>query len=125
MDSYFYQNNFDLSSSQHRRAQVSKGSNKKSFAINLIQFFDLKTEQRDILHEGVNVSKRQNGFFFDSLRDFLKTFDQAGNSLQIPLPKPKNEIESKKLQDNHFCKHCKGMIEYSRRKINSVSKLAN
>ena len=43
VDSYFYHNIFDISQCQHRGVQVSRGSNKKSFAIKLFQFCDLKT----------------------------------------------------------------------------------
>ena len=35
VDSYFYHNIFDISQSQHRIVRVSRGSNKKSFAIKL------------------------------------------------------------------------------------------
>ena len=42
VDNYFYHNIFDISQSQHRIVRVSRGSNKKSFAIKLFQFCDLK-----------------------------------------------------------------------------------
>ena len=77
VDSYFYQNIFDVSQSQHRIVRVSRGSNKISFAIKLFQFCDLKTQQRYILQEEVNISKRELTCLVDNLRDFLKTFDQA------------------------------------------------
>ena len=96
VDSQFYHNNFDISQSQHRIVLVSRGSNKKSFAIKLFQFGDLKTQQRYILQEEVNISKRELTCLVDSLRDFLKTFDQASKCIQIPLPKPKVEIGSTK-----------------------------
>ena len=46
VDSYLYLNIFDLSQPQHRIVRVSRGSNKKLFAIKLFQFCDLKTQQR-------------------------------------------------------------------------------
>ena len=92
VDSYFYHNIFDISQSQHRVVRVSRGSNKKSFAIKLLQFCDSKTQQRYILQEEVNISKRENTCLIDNLRDFLKTFDQASKCIQFPLPKPKVEI---------------------------------
>ena len=49
VDSYFYHNIFDISQYKHRIVRVSRGSNKKSFAIKLFQFCDLKTQQRYIL----------------------------------------------------------------------------
>ena len=51
VDSCFYHNIFDISQSQHRIVRVSRGSNKKSFAIKLFQFCDLKIQQRYILQE--------------------------------------------------------------------------
>ena len=85
--------------------RFSRGSNKKSFAIKLIQFCDLKTQQRYILQEEVNISKKELTCLLDNLRDFLKTFDQASKCLQIPLPKPKVEIGSTKSKDNVFVHH--------------------
>ena len=89
VDSFFNHNIFDISQSQHRIVRVSRGSNKKSFAIKLFQFCDLKTQQRYILQEVVKISKRDLTCLVDNLRDFLKTFDQASRWIQIPLPKPK------------------------------------
>ena len=102
VDSYFYHNIFDTSQSNHRIVRVSRSSNKKSFAIKLFQFCDLKTQQRYILQEEVNISKRELTCLVDNLRDFLKTFGQASKCVQIPLPKPKAEIGSTKSKDNLF-----------------------
>ena len=46
VDSCFYHNNFDISQSQHRIVRVSRGSNKKSFAVKMFQFCELKTQLR-------------------------------------------------------------------------------
>ena len=105
VDSYFYHNIFDISQSQHRIGQVSRGSNKKSFAFKLFQFCDLKTQQRYILQEELNISKRELTCLVDNLRDILKTFDQASKCIQIPLPKPKVESGSAKSKDNLFVHH--------------------
>ena len=59
VDSYFNHNNFDNSQSEHRIVRVSRGSNKKSLATKLFQFCDLKTQQRYIVQEKVNISKRE------------------------------------------------------------------
>ena len=91
---------FDISQSQHRIERGSRGSNKKSFAIKLFQFFDLRTQQRYILQEEVNISKRELTSLVDSLRDFLETFDQFSKCIQIRLPKPRVEIGSTKSKDN-------------------------
>ena len=111
VDSYYYHNIFDISQSQHRKVRVSRGSNKKTFAIKLFQFCDLKTQQCFILHEEVNISKRELTCLVDNLRDFLKTFDQATKCIQIPLPKPKVEIGSTKSKDNLFAHHYNDIIE--------------
>ena len=42
VDSYFYHNIFDISQSQHRIVRVSRGSNKKPFAIKLFVFLQFK-----------------------------------------------------------------------------------
>ena len=72
VDSYFYHNIFDISQSQHRILRVSRGSNKKSFAVKLFQFCDLETKQRYNLQEEVNISERELTCLVDNLRDFLK-----------------------------------------------------
>ena len=97
--------------------RVSRGSNKQSFAIKLFQFCDLKTHQRYILQGDVNISKTELTCLVDTLRDFLKTFDQASKCIQIPLPKPKVEIGSTKSKDNLFS-HCYNeVIEHPNRQI--------
>ena len=92
----FYHNVSDISQSQHRIVRVSRGSNKKSFAIKLFQFCDLKTRQRYVLQGEVNIFKRELTCLVDNLRVFLKTFDQASKCKQTPLLKPKVEIGSTK-----------------------------
>ena len=97
--------------------RVSRGSNKKSSAIQLFQFRDLKTQQRYILQEEVNISKRELTCSVDNLRDFLKTFDQASKCIQIPFPKPKFEIGSTKSKDNLFVHYYNDIIEHPNRQI--------
>ena len=117
VDSYFYHNIFDLSHSQHRKVRVSRGSNKKLFAIKLFQFCDLKTQQRYILQEEVIIAKRELTCLVDNLRDFLKIFDQASKFIHILLPKPKVEIGSTKSKDNLFAHHYNDIIEHPNRQI--------
>ena len=92
VDSCFHHNFFNISQSQHPIVRVSRGSNKKSFAIKLFQFYDLETQQRYILQKEVNISERELTFLVNSLRNLLKPFDHASKCIQIPLPKPKVEI---------------------------------
>ena len=65
VDSYFCHNIMDISQSHHRIVRVSKGSNKKSFAIKVFHFCDSKLQQRFILKEEVSFSKKE----IKSLRD--------------------------------------------------------
>ena len=125
VDSCFFHNILDISQSQHRIVWVSRCSNKKSFVIKLFRFCDLKTQQRYILQEEVNISKRELTCLVNNLRDFLKTFDQASKCIQIPLPKPKVEIGSTKSKDNLFAHHCKDIIEHSNRLIRLSFRFGN
>ena len=115
--SYLYHNIFDISQSQHRIVRVSRGSSKKTFAINLFQFCDLKTQQRYILRKEVNISKRELICLVHSLPDFFKSFDEASKCIQIPLPKPKVEIGSTKSKDNLFARYYNVIIEPPKRQI--------
>ena len=72
----------------------------------------MKTEQRSVLHEEVNISKIGLGSVVDILRDFLRTFDKASKCLQNLLQKPKIEIVSTKSQDNHFAHYYIEIIEF-------------
>ena len=110
--SYFYHKIFDIIQSQHRLMRVSRGSNKNLFAIKLFRFCDLKVQQRYILQEEVNISKRGLTCLVDSLRDFLKTFYHASKCMQIPLRKPKVEIGSTKSEDNLFAHYYNNIIEH-------------
>ena len=125
VDSYFYQNIYDNSQSQHRILRVSRGPNKKSFAIKLFQFCNLKTEQRYILQEEVNTFGRELTCLVDNLRDFLKIFDQVSKCLQIPLPKPKVQIASTKSKDNLLAHYYKDIIEHSNRQIRLSFRFGN
>ena len=125
VESYFNHNMFDISQSQQQIVRVSRGSNKKSFAIKLFQFCDSKTQQRYNLQEEVNISKRELTCLVDSLRDFLKTFDQASKCKQIPLPKPKVEIGSTKSKDNPLAHHYNDIIEHPNRQIRLSLRFGN
>ena len=112
IDSYFYHNVLDISQSHHRIGRVSKGSNEKSFAVEVNHFCDSKLQQRFILKEEVSISKKENESLLYSLGDFLKAFDQANKVPQIPLPKPEFEIGFTKAKDELFS-HCyKDIVEH-------------
>ena len=97
--------------------RVSKGSNKKSFALKVFRFCDSKLQQRFILREEVSISKKEIESLLDSLGEFLEGFDQANKVSQIPLPKPKFEIGYTKAKDELF-RHCyKDIVEHLNRQI--------
>ena len=125
VDSFSYHNNFDVSQSQHQIVRVSRGSNKKSFAIKLFQFCDSKTQQRYIIQEGVNISKRELTCLVDNLRDFLKTFDQASKCIQIPLLKPKVEIGSTKSKNILLAHYYNDILEHPNRQIRLSFRFGN
>ena len=117
VDSFFYRNIFDISQSHYWIVRFSRGSYKKSFAIKLFQFCNSKTQQRYILQEGVNISKRELFCLGDSLREFLKIFDQTFKCIQVFLPKPKVEIGSTKSKVNLFSHYYNDIIEHPNRQI--------
>ena len=64
VDSYQYQNIFDLPQSQRRKEHVRKGSSRKIFsAMKLMDFWDLKIQQRFRLQEEKKLRKRKTIFF--------------------------------------------------------------
>ena len=93
VDSYFYHNIFDISQSQHRKVRLTRGSNKKSFAIKLIQFCDLKTQQRYILQEETNISKRELTCLVESLRDFSKLSIKLASAYRFPYRSPNLRLD--------------------------------
>ena len=117
VDSYFYHKILDISQSHHRIVRVSKGSNKKSFAFKVFHFCDSKLQQRFFLKEEVSISKKEIESLLDSLRKFLKAFDQANKVSQIPLPKPKFEIGFTKAKDELFSRCYKDIVEHLNRQI--------
>ena len=125
VDSYFNYNIFDNSQSQHRLVGVSRGSNKKSFAIKLFQFCDLKTQQRYILPEEMKISKRELTSLIDSLRNFSKRFADASKCIQIPIPKPNVEIGHTKSKHNRFGHYYNDMIEHPNSQIRLSFRIGN
>ena len=61
----------------------------------------------------MNTSKKELGSLVNSLRDFLKAFDQASKCLQIPSPKPKTENGSTKSKDNRLTRYYEAIAEQS------------
>ena len=53
----------------------------------------------------------------NSLRNFPKTFDKSSKGIQIPLPKPKNELDTAESKDSLFAYYCKDIIEHTKRQF--------
>ena len=117
VESYFFHNILDISQSHNRIVRVSKGSNKKSFAFKVFQFYDSKLQERFILKEEVSISKIEIESLLDSLGEFLKAFDQANKVSQIPLPKAKFEIGFTKAKNELFSHFYKAILEHLNRQI--------
>ena len=73
----------------------------------------------------MNIFNGELTWTYDSLRDFLKTFDQASKCIQFPLPKPIVEIGSTKSKDNFFVHHYNDIIEHPNRQIRLSFRFGN
>ena len=94
----------------------------------MLQFCDFvifEIQQRYILQEEVNISERELTSLVDSLLDFLKSFDDAGKCIQVPLPKPKIKIGSTKSKDNLFVQYYNDIIEHPNRQIHLPFRFGN
>ena len=65
----------------------------------------------------MNISKRELTSLVNSLRDFLKTFDNASKCIQISPPKPEVEIGPTKSKDNLFAQYYNDIIQHPKRQI--------
>ena len=63
-------------------AQTSKVTNKNFFAFKMVQFCDLKTEQRYILQEEVDFFQKILSCFVGIVCDFRRTFDETSKNSQ-------------------------------------------
>ena len=73
----------------------------------------------------MNISKRELTCLVDILHHFLKTFDHASKSIQIPLPKPKVEIGYTKSKNNLFVHYYNDIIEHPNRQIRLSFRFGN
>ena len=122
---FFYRNISDIPQSHHQITRDIRGSNKKSSAIGLFQFCDIKTQQRFILQKEVKISKRELTPLVDSLREFFKTFDHASKVIQIPLPISKLGIGATKSKDNLFAHYFKDINDYPNRQLCLLFRFGN
>ena len=73
----------------------------------------------------MNISEKELTCLVDSLCDFLKTFDQASQCIQITPPKHKVEIGSKKSKDNLFAHYYNDINEHPNRQIRLSFRIGN
>ena len=103
VDIYFYHNILDIALIDIRIARVGKGSNKKVFAFKIFQFCKLKNQQRFILEEEVSVLSKQLAAVLNTLRQFLKQYDETVKFTTFYLlPKPKHKIGFTFFKDEIF-----------------------
>ena len=103
VDSYFYHIFLDIVLIDNGIVRVSKGSNKNIFAFKLFRFCNLKHQERFILEEEVSVSLKELAAILNTLRQFLKNYDEAVKFTAVrPLPNPKQEIEFTLFKDEIF-----------------------
>ena len=74
---FFYHNLLDIALIDNQIVRVSKGSNKKVFALKLFQFCNLKNQQKFNLEEDVSVSLKKLAAILNTLRQFLKQYDKT------------------------------------------------
>ena len=77
VDSYFYHNILDIALIDNQIVRVGKGSNNEIFAFKLIQFCNLKNQQRFFHEQEVSVSLKELAALLDTLRQFLKQYDKT------------------------------------------------
>ena len=77
VDSYSCHNIFDICQSQPPKVRESKGSYKKSSAFKSFQVCFMKTQQRYILQEEMNISEIQLSSLVHSLRDSKLLIERA------------------------------------------------
>ena len=77
VDGYFYHKILDIAMIDNRIVRVNKSSNKKFFAFKLIQFCNLKNQQRFILQEEVSVSLKYFAAILNTLCRIWKQYDKT------------------------------------------------
>ena len=92
VDSDSHHNTFHKSQSQHRIVRVIKESNKKSSAFKLIQFCDMKTQQRYILQEEAKNSRKGLSSLADDLRNFSRSSIKRASSYSFHYRNPNVEL---------------------------------
>ena len=118
VDCYFYHNILDIALIDKRIVRVSEGSNKKNSAFKLFQFCNLKNQQRFILEEEVSVSLKELAAILNTLRQFLKQYDETVKFPALyPLPKLKQEIGFTLFNNKLFAHYFQDIKEHCNRQI--------
>ena len=96
----------------NRRVRVSKGSNRKSFALKVFSILQFKITAA-IFSKG-RCQHFQKG---NSLGEFLKAFDQVNEVSQIPSSKPNFVIGFTKAKDELFSPCYEDIVEHLNKQI--------
>ena len=100
VDNYFYHNILDISQSNNRIVQVSKGSNKNSFAFKMFQFCDSKSQQRFILKEEVSISKKKLSLYPTVWVNFSKLLIKPTKYRRFHYPNQNLRLDLQKQKTN-------------------------
>ena len=96
VEKYFYHKIFAFSHSQHRKAWVRKGSNKR-FCKYIVQNLPFEKNSSNKSSETKWIFPKENSvLWLRSFRDFLKTFDQTSKSVQFYIPNSKSKLDLQK-----------------------------
>ena len=97
VDSYFYHNILGISQSQYGIVRVSRGSNKKWFAIKVLQFCDLKTQQRYVMFSKKKwISPKENSLLWSTAQSiFSKLLILLASVYRFPYRSPKLGLDLK------------------------------
>ena len=117
VDSYFYHNILDVTKTANRLVRVSKGCNKNLFAIKVLNFCDLKAQQRFFHDEEISITKKVLAAILNRLCHFLKQYDNARKATLYPLPKPLQEIGFTLWKDELFSHYYLDINEHTNRHL--------
>ena len=114
VDSSFHRNMLDIALIDNRIVRVCKGSNKIIFAFKLLQFCNLKNQQRFTLEVEVSVSLKELAAFLNTLPLFLEQNDKAVNFPALyTLPKSKQRLVFNLFKDKLFGHYFQDIKEHA------------
>ena len=114
---FFYHIILDIALIDNWIVPVSKGSDKKRFAFELIRFCNLKNQQSVIPEEEVSVSYEEIAANLNTLRQFLKQNNKVFKFPSYHLLKPKQDIGFSLLEEELFAQFFQDIKEHCNRQV--------